>query len=58
MRHPETLRAVAVHPSDEAAPRVLLFTIQTSHTGSCRLPKMFSEAGFVVGVEISSTSAM
>jgi glutathione synthase/RimK-type ligase-like ATP-grasp enzyme len=33
-----------------AAPRVLLFAIQTSHAGSCRLPKLFKEAGFRVGV--------
>ncbi len=31
-------------------PRVLLFAIQTSHAGSCRLPKLFKEAGFQVGV--------
>jgi glutathione synthase/RimK-type ligase-like ATP-grasp enzyme len=33
-----------------AASRVLLFAIQTSHAGSCRLPKLFKEAGFRVGV--------
>jgi hypothetical protein len=33
-----------------ADPRVLLFAIQTSHAGSCRLPKAFKEAGFRVGV--------
>jgi hypothetical protein len=31
-------------------PRVLLFAIQTSHAGSCRLPKLFEEAGFRVGI--------
>jgi hypothetical protein len=31
-------------------PRILLFAIQTSHAGSCRLPKLFKEAGFRVGV--------
>ncbi|MBN8994082.1 MAG: ATP-grasp domain-containing protein [Rhizobiales bacterium] len=31
-------------------PRVLLFAIQTSHAGSCRLPKLFREAGFRVGI--------
>jgi hypothetical protein len=31
-------------------PRVLLFAIQTSHAGSCRLPKLFKEAGFRVGI--------
>lgn len=30
--------------------RVLLFAIQTSHYGSCRLPKVLKEAGFCVGV--------
>jgi hypothetical protein len=33
-----------------AVPRVLLFAIQTSHAGSCRLPKLFKEAGFRVGI--------
>lgn len=32
------------------APRILLFTIQTSHPGSCRLPKYLKAAGFHVGV--------
>jgi hypothetical protein len=32
------------------APRILLFAIQTSHAGSCRLPKLFKEAGYRVGV--------
>lgn len=32
------------------APRILLFAIQTSHTGSCRLPKFLKAAGFTVGV--------
>lgn len=31
-------------------PRVLIFAIQTSHFGSCRLPKALKEAGFCVGV--------
>lgn len=30
--------------------RVLLFAIQSSHPGSCRLPKVLQEAGFCVGV--------
>lgn len=37
-------------PSAERAPRILLFTIQTSHPGSCRLPKYLRAAGFHVGV--------
>ena len=36
--------------SAEKAPRILLFTIQTSHPGSCRLPKYLKAAGFHVGV--------
>ncbi|WP_187972420.1 ATP-grasp domain-containing protein [Aquibium microcysteis] len=37
-------------PSVERQPRILLFTIQTSHPGSCRLPKYLKAAGFHVGV--------
>ncbi len=35
---------------DPSPPRILLFALQTSHTGSCRLPKLLKDAGFVVGV--------
>ena len=37
-------------PSASVPPRILLFAIQTSHTGSCRLPKYLKAAGFTVGV--------
>jgi hypothetical protein len=32
------------------APRILLFALQTSHSGSCRLPKLFQQNGFTVAV--------